>query len=283
MHVFKPVPEHLRRENRPLGRHSKPFHLHRRDIVQRRVMRTGHLSNHGFRLRISHIHDDRHAVLDDPGFFARDLAERIPEAVHMVPADRGDHADKRLFDNVRAVAAAAKPYLEHDKVRLLLGKPHESDRGHHFEFRRGLLPGRDHFLRRADHAVSDALQRLITDVGAVHLHAFVEDFDERGDIHPRAVPCSPQHFVEVLADRAFAVRPRNVKDPKPLMRVSEPCQKAFHAGKPQFAAKFVVRADACNDIRHWCSLCIMTGARQRRAPRSFLKIRPCPGSPRGGR
>ena len=92
----------------------------------------GASENHftGFRLLVGK--DDRHAGLEDSGFFGCDFVQRVAEKVFVIKIDAGDDGYDRRKD-VGGVEAPAQADLEDGEVHALASKIFESHGGDTFE------------------------------------------------------------------------------------------------------------------------------------------------------
>jgi hypothetical protein len=89
----------------------------------------------GFGLRRHATKDNWPALLDDARLLGGDLADRVPEHVAMVHANRRDNADLGV-DDVGGVQPAPEANLDHAAVAVATLKLEERHRRHELEERR---------------------------------------------------------------------------------------------------------------------------------------------------
>ena len=74
----------------------------------------------------------RHAVLDNPAFFSRNLTERIAQEGHVVVPYVRDNRNLRV-DNVRRIEASPHAHLDHRYVNVRIAEVGKGHRRAHFE------------------------------------------------------------------------------------------------------------------------------------------------------
>ena len=114
------------------------------------------------------------------------------------------------MDSVGRVESATEAGFQNDDVDLGRGKMLQGERGCDFEKRRMRVPARD---QRANSGQSRG-RLVFRNHFAVYADAFAEGNEVRGGEEAGAMTLRARDRIDHGADRAFAIRPRDVNDPR---------------------------------------------------------------------
>ena len=156
-------------------------------------------------LRIGVIVDQRHTGFHDPGLFPGDFRYGVPEVLHVVKANGGDHCEAGVLDAVRGVQPSAETCLKDDPVCGELPDQHRENEKDGLKISRDRPTPERKVRFRTAHRPVGGEKGLVAYRNAVEGKALRDLYQMGRGENGRGFACSPENAVQKRADRAFSV------------------------------------------------------------------------------